>query len=140
MLNAKEHCKQIEMDTIQQEPLFTELTPEAAAVVEGGAGIGSFGANVNFDTYLPTRSFSVRPGGDIALASYTRSGANNPSFTAAVRNVNTGNVTKPAKSVRVGNGIITTWTGMRGGTYSIDLRDTKDNVYVVGRIGVGYDT
>ncbi|WP_416212214.1 SH3 domain-containing protein [Nostoc sp. DedSLP03] len=24
------------MDTIQQEPLFTELTPEAAATVEGG--------------------------------------------------------------------------------------------------------
>lgn len=34
MLNTK--VKQIEMDTIQQEPLFIELTPEAAATVEGG--------------------------------------------------------------------------------------------------------
>ncbi|MEH2329877.1 SH3 domain-containing protein [Nostoc sp.] len=36
MLNTKENLKQIEMDTIQQELLFTELTPEAAATVEGG--------------------------------------------------------------------------------------------------------
>ncbi|MEH2079241.1 MAG: SH3 domain-containing protein [Nostoc sp.] len=36
MLSTKENLKQIEMDTIQQEPLFTELTPEAAATVEGG--------------------------------------------------------------------------------------------------------
>ncbi|MEH2415055.1 hypothetical protein [Nostoc sp.] len=36
MLNTKEHFKQIEMDTIQQEPLLTELTPEAAATVQGG--------------------------------------------------------------------------------------------------------
>ncbi|MEH2079243.1 MAG: beta/gamma crystallin-related protein [Nostoc sp.] len=39
MLSTKENLKQIEMDTIQQEPLFTELTPEAAATVEGGADI-----------------------------------------------------------------------------------------------------
>ena len=37
MLSTKENLKQIEMDIIQQEPLFTELTPEAAATVEGGA-------------------------------------------------------------------------------------------------------
>jgi hypothetical protein len=37
MLSTKENLKQIEMDTIQQESLFTELTPEAAATVEGGA-------------------------------------------------------------------------------------------------------
>ena len=36
MLTTKENLKQIEMDTIQQEPLLTELTPEAAATVEGG--------------------------------------------------------------------------------------------------------
>ncbi|WP_298916410.1 hypothetical protein [uncultured Nostoc sp.] len=36
MLNTKEHFKEIEMDTIQQEPLFTKLTPEAAATVQGG--------------------------------------------------------------------------------------------------------
>lgn len=36
MLSTKENLKQIEMDTIQQEPLLTELTPEAAATVEGG--------------------------------------------------------------------------------------------------------
>ena len=36
MLNTKEHLKQIEMNTIQQEPLLTDLTPEAAATVEGG--------------------------------------------------------------------------------------------------------
>lgn len=37
MLSTKEYFKQIEMDTIQEEALFTELTPEAAATVEGGA-------------------------------------------------------------------------------------------------------
>ncbi|BBD69334.1 hypothetical protein NIES4072_33400 [Nostoc commune NIES-4072] len=36
MLSTKENLKQIQMDTIQQEPLLTELTPEAAATVEGG--------------------------------------------------------------------------------------------------------
>ncbi len=36
MLSTKEYCNQLEMDTIQQEPLFTELPPEAAATVEGG--------------------------------------------------------------------------------------------------------
>lgn len=136
MLNTKEHFKQIEMDTIQQEPLFTELAPEAAAVVEGG--LASFGADVDFDRYLPTRSFSVRPGGNITLASNTSSGPDDKIFSASVRNVNTGRITPP-KSVRVGNGTITKWTGMRGGTYSIDLRDTQDNINVVGRIGVAYD-
>lgn len=132
MLNNK--VKQTEMDTIQHEPLFTELTPEAAASVGGS---GSFGSDIKFDTYLPTRSFTVKAGGTIALASNTTSGKNNRYFSAAVRNVKTGNST-PGKSVRVGNGIITTWTGMKGGTYKIDLRDTKDNIYVSGRIGVGY--
>jgi hypothetical protein len=118
----------------QCEQLFTDLTPEAAAVVEGG---GSFSSNINFDSYLSTRSFYVRPGGSIALLSRTKSSRDNLFFNAAVRNVNTGNSTPP-KSVRVGNGIITRWTGMRGGTYKIDLTDTKDNIYVSGRIGVGY--
>ena len=139
MLNTKEYFKQIEMDTIQEEPLFVELTSEAADLVGGGAGLRSFGASVNFDTFLSTRSFIVRPGGGITLFSDTKSGRNNPSFSAAVRNVKTGNKT-PSKSVRVGNDIFTTWTRLRGGTYKIDFRDTKDNIYVSGVIGVAYDS
>lgn len=133
MLNTKENLKQIEMDTIQQEPLFTELTPEAAAVVGGS---GSFGSTIKFDTLLRTRSFRVKAGGAIALVSNTSSGKNNRFFSAAVRNVNTGNSTRP-KSVSVGNDT-TQWSGMRGGTYQIVFIDTKDGVYVSGTIGVGY--
>ena len=88
MLNAKEYFNQIEMDTIQQEPLFTELTPEAAAVVEGGA---SFNSTVNFDTLLTSRAFNVRPGGTIKLISDTKSARSNPNFAAIIRNVNTNN-------------------------------------------------
>ena len=136
MLNTK--VKQIEMDTIQQEPLFTELTPEAAAVVEG-SGISSFGERVKFDWYRDTKSFTVKSGGSITLSSSTTSGKNNKFFSAAVRNVKTGNST-PGKSVRVGKGIFTRWTGMKGGTYKIDFRDTKDGVYVSGNIGVAYSS
>lgn len=42
MLNTEGYLKQIEMDTIQQEPLFTELSSEAAATVEGGVRYGRF--------------------------------------------------------------------------------------------------
>lgn len=132
MLNTK--VKQIEMDTIQQEPFFTELTAEAAAVVEGS---GSFGSDIRFDWSLPTRSFRVRAGGTIALASNTTSSPNNRYFSARVTNVYTGNSTR-AKLVRVGQGIMTTWTKMKAGTYRINLTDTRDGIYVSGRIGVGY--
>ncbi|MGF2033874.1 MAG: hypothetical protein RMZ43_000855 [Nostoc sp. CmiVER01] len=127
------------MDTIQQELLFTELTPEAAAVVEGGAGIDSFGSTINFDTSLSSRSFNVRPGGGITLVTSTKSGKNNRSFNAIIRNVKTGNTTPP-KSVKVGNSITTQWDKIRGGTYKIDFKDTKDGIYVTGTIGVAYDT
>lgn len=139
MLSTKENLKQIEMDTIQQEPLLTELTPEASAVVQGGVIRLFRRDNINFDTLLSTPTFTVRPGGSISLSSSTQSGNNNRFFSAAVRNVNTGNSTPP-KSVLVGNGTVTTWTGIRGGSYKIDLTDTKDNIFVSGRILVSYDS
>lgn len=136
MLNTKERFKQIEMDTVQQEPLFTDLTPEAAAIVEGGA---SFQAPVKFDSSLTTRRFSVRSGGNIYLVNDTQ-GGDDLYIKATVRNVNTGKKTS-TKSVRGlvdGRGGVVEWTGMRGGTYVIDLSDTKDGKYVTGKIGVGY--
>jgi hypothetical protein len=54
MLNTKENLKQIEMDTIQQEPLFTELAPEAAATVEGGV------ATFLFETKNVTSRLNIR--------------------------------------------------------------------------------
>ncbi len=62
MLNTKEHFKQIEMDTIQQEPLFTELTPEAAATVEGGAWYKVSGVNAKSSLnirYSPSTSSKI---------------------------------------------------------------------------------
>jgi hypothetical protein len=132
MLNAKEYFNQIEMDTIQQEPLFTELTPEAAAVVEGGA---SFNSPVKFDNLLTSREFNVRPGGTIKLISDTKSARSNPNFTARIRNVNTNNSNE--KEVSVGKDT-TTWTDIRGGKYVIDFRDDKDGVFVTGNIKVDY--
>lgn len=55
MLTTKEHFKQIEMDTIQQEALFTKLTPEAAATVEGGILF-----RVNLDD--PNSKLNIRSG------------------------------------------------------------------------------
>ncbi len=52
MLSTKENLKQIEMDTIQQEPLLTELTPEAAATVQGG--------NLYFVVVDPGSSLNIR--------------------------------------------------------------------------------
>lgn len=55
MLNTKENLKQIEMDTIEQELLFTKLTPEAAATVEGGVSFKTY-TTKGVSTYLNFRS------------------------------------------------------------------------------------
>jgi hypothetical protein len=54
MLNTKENLKQIEAYTIQQKPLFTELTPEAAATIEGGV------ATYLFETKNVTSRLNIR--------------------------------------------------------------------------------
>ncbi|HYX14854.1 MAG TPA: hypothetical protein VE944_10910 [Nostoc sp.] len=60
MLSTKENLKQIEMDTIQQEPLLTELTPEAAATVEGGilrrVNVDRGNLNIRSTPFIPTPS------------------------------------------------------------------------------------
>jgi len=125
------------MKNNQHEQLFTELTPAEAAVVEGG---GTFSKDVFFDDKDTTQRFYVRPGGSIILSSNTHndyfgSATINTSFYAAIRNVNTGN--KNEKVVDVGNDT-TTWTNVIGGTYVIDFRDRKDDIYVHGPITVSY--
>ena len=115
------------------EPLFTDLPLESAAVVEGG---GSFGFPINFDSFQSTGPFRVRPGGAIAFASKTISSIWNRYFSASIRNVTTGARTEP-KLIRVGQDI-TSWTGMRGGTYRLELYDTRDGIRVSGSGGVGY--
>lgn len=135
MLNTKDNFKQTEMDSIQQEPLFTELTPEAAAVVEGS---GRFSERINFDAYDSTRSFYVPAGGNITLVTNTRnipSSGGNPSFSAAIRNLRTGNTN--SQPVRVGSDT-TTWTGVRGGDYRIVFTDTRDRIVVNGSANVSY--
>ncbi|MDZ8238730.1 hypothetical protein [Nostoc sp. ChiQUE01b] len=116
----------------QHEQLFTELTPEAAAVVEGG---GSFKSTVKFDTFLTSRAFNVRSGGTIKLTSNTKSAKSNPSFAAIIRNVNTNNANGKVASVGKDT---TTWTNIRGGKYVIDFRDDKDGIFVTGNIRVDY--
>ena len=117
----------------QHEQLLTELTPAEGAVVEGGKG---FADDIFFDASETTRKFTVSAGGTIELFTNTTNyGGSNPTFYAAIRNVNTGN--KNEKVVSVGNDT-TTWTDVRGGTYVIDFRDSADDIYVAGPIGVHY--
>jgi hypothetical protein len=121
----------------QHEQLFTELTPAEGAVVEGGK---SFTADIILDDKFTTQQFQVSPGATIKLDSLTNNFekpiSSNPNFSAIIRNVNTGRTTPP-KTVNVGKDT-TTWTNLRGGTYAIDFRDSKDNIYVVGGIDVSY--
>lgn len=126
------------MNNTQHEQLFTDLTPTQAAVVEGGA-VKTFGEAVDFDFFRSTRSFKVRPGGSITLASSTRSAPSNPSFDVAVRNVKTGKSTPAERVPNRINRVSTGWTNMRGGTYKIDFVDTKDGINVTGGIAVTYD-
>ncbi len=116
----------------QHEQLFTELTPEAAAVFEGG---GSFTSTINFDTFVTSREFNVQPGGTIKLTTNTSSAPSNKDFGAIIRNVDTNN--SNGKVVSVGKDT-TTWTDIRGGRYVIDFRDDKDGVFVTGNIRVDY--
>lgn len=117
------------MKDFQHEQLFTELTPEAAAVVEGGK---SFSENIRIDPYDRTRVFNVRPGGTIKLFSDTKSAPSNRDFAAIIRNVDTNN--SNGKIASVGKDT-TTWTDIRGGRYVIDFRDDK---LVTGNIKVDY--
>jgi hypothetical protein len=65
MLNTKEDFKQIEMDTIQQEQLFTDVTPEQAETISAAALTGSY-ADAPFGRASATlsrsgpKSFNVR--------------------------------------------------------------------------------
>jgi len=115
-----------------QSSLFTSLSPEVASTVAGG---GSFGQRVRFDYYLQTRKFNVRRGGTIALASRTWSALGNRKFLATIFNVGTRRTS--SKIVDVGRDS-TVWRGVRGGTYRIILRDSRDRTFVSGAIGVGY--
>ncbi len=119
----------------QHEQMFTELTPEAAALIEGA---GAFVEDISFSYASPDRtdSFYVPPGGNIKLISNTISGKNNPSFSVSVRNVNTGNST-PKKVAKVGNAT-TEWTGMRGGTYQLRFTEATRGNYVSGTASVIY--
>jgi hypothetical protein len=124
------------MKNNQHEQLFTELTPAEGAVVEGG---GSFYSTVDFDYTQRTQSFFVKPGGTINLISNTfnspKSNSQNPTFYAAIKNVNTGNKNEKVADVGLDT---TTWTNVRGGNYVIEFRDLKDGNYVYGDVKVSY--
>jgi hypothetical protein len=120
------------------EQLLTELTPKEAAVIEGGA---YFNSTVNFDSYLPSRTFNVKPGGNIFLYASTKndpSSANNSIYSVRVFNTKTGASTKK-KYLKVG-GDSESWRGMRGGSYKLIFEDDKDSVFVKGPISVSYDS
>lgn len=140
-MNTKEQNNSTEMDTIQKKSLFTKLSPEAAAAVEGG--YSSFDENVNFDDKALTRSFKVRSGSDITFWSYVSSPSSNRYFNARVINVKTGHSTRTQRvsvpTYNTGNWDPTVWTNMKGGTYTIEFTDDKDRKYVKGQIQVVYN-
>lgn len=137
MLNTKEQINSTEMDMMHQEPLFTELAPEAAAVVEGG--LEYLDEKVNFDFYRPTLSFKVQSGTNIVLSSNVSSVASNKYFSARVTNVNTGRSTRTQLVPTDAGKVATIWTNMKAGTYRVELRDEKDRKKVKGEIRVVYN-
>ena len=124
------------MKNNQHEQLFTELTPEEAAVVEGGRA--NFTEHVSFDVTDQTRSFTVSPGGTIRLDTANIS---NPSrsqfyFDASIYNLRTGNENK--KRVYYGQTADTVWTDVRGGNdkYVIKFYDDNDGYVARGNVTV----
>jgi hypothetical protein len=128
------------LTNIQNEQLFTDLKPEKASVIEGGA---YFKTKVDFDNWQFSRPFYVRPGGNIFLSASTKNSSSsirNLFYSVKVVNANTGNATS-AKFLRVGNDS-ERWRGMRGGTYRLLFEDKGgeyDGNDVEGPILVSYD-
>ena len=60
------------MKDFQHEQLFTELTSEEAAVIEGGKQV--IDSTVDFDSYLLSRPFNVPNGQDVFLGAYVTGG------------------------------------------------------------------
>ncbi len=122
----------------QHEQLFTELTSAEAAAVEGGA---YFNSTVAFDADLYSRTFYVKPGGNIFLSANTSNSRSTPAnklYSVSVYNTDTYQETSP-KFLSVGNDS-ESWRGMRGGNYKLHFTDTADGNAVEGSVLVSYDS
>ena len=113
------------------DDLFTELTPEAAEVFQGGGSL--YDSDVSFyygREYLNrsngTNIVAGSVGGTITLTTNLSSSKNYNWFKATIVNTKTG--AKNTKNVRIGDGVKTTWTGVRGDSYQIYLTDNNTDL------------
>jgi hypothetical protein len=117
--------------------LFTELTPTESAVIQGGAV--DYYNNVAFNTVYDTSEFKVSAGGDVKLSSYLEgSPYYNSGFIAELQNQDG---QKATRSVSIDNQTVD-WNNLKGGRYTIQLRDADESPYpnnLVGRLEVRYN-
>jgi hypothetical protein len=119
----------------QHEQLFTELTSEEAEIIEGGVQV--IDSSVDFDAYLPSRTFRVPNGKDVFLGANVRGGDGR--YTAQLLRVDTQpDQSKGTRTLTVGSDSAI-WRNQPGGIYRIVFRDQADGRFVRGpvRVDVG---
>lgn len=130
------------MQDFQHEQLFTDLTSEEAAVVEGGALV--LNTSVDFDTLLYSRSFKNNVGSKIEADLSTRgTGASNPSNTSynvTLQRLTGGryqDIRSATAPINGSKNIV--WSGLgTGDTLRLRFDDQKDGKRIVGSLKV-YD-
>jgi hypothetical protein len=121
------------MKDTQYEQLFTELTSAEAEIIEGGVLV--FSSNVNFDSSLLSRTFTVPNGHDVWLGANV-SGGDDGQYSAQLIRVDTQPDQNRAKrTLRVGSAN-TQWRDQPGGTYRIAFSDRADGRFIRGSISV----
>lgn len=110
------------------DELFTELTPEAAEVIQGGEAIrlDAINQSQTLTTGNFENTFLVDPGGDITLSTInTKSSLGYKKFSATILNVGTN--ASNTKTVDIGVNQTTTWTNVNGGEYKLILQDPDED-------------
>ena len=122
--------------------LFTDLTPEQASVVEGGAKL--FETSIDFDFYLTSRTFKNNRGSKIETLLETQStgsnflNRNNKEYNVLLQRLTKGNFKTIAKSTAPidGNKSIT-WTNLnRGDKLRLAFTDAEDGKRIDGSLTV----
>ena len=126
------------------DKLFTELTPETAEVVQGGAVV--LDGNVNFDFRLTSSEFRNAIGTKIAVKLDTHAegaiNANNNFFTVTLQRKNIRRFRPDtwtdvgSKAFRINGGGNHTWGNLGNNTYRLQFTDVKDFKRIVGSVTV----